>query len=66
MYLGIIFLFLCSPIVLGSLWGLIPGGIICSLFIIRTAKEDRMLKGELAGYLEYTLKVRQRLFPGNW
>jgi protein-S-isoprenylcysteine O-methyltransferase Ste14 len=66
MYLGIIILFLCSPIVLGSLWGLFPGGIICVLFIIRTVEEDRMLKGELTGYLEYTRKVRHRLLPGIW
>ena len=66
MYLGIIILFLCTPIALGSLWGLLPGGIISILFIIRTAKEDRMLKEELAGYEDYTQKVRHRLLPGLW
>jgi protein-S-isoprenylcysteine O-methyltransferase Ste14 len=66
MYLGIIILFFCSPIALGSWWGLIPGGIICLLFIIRTAKEDHMLMEELSGYKEYTRRVRYRLFPGVW
>ena len=66
MYLGIIILFLCSPIALGSWWGMVPGGIICILFVIRTAKEDRMLKEELSGYIEYTRLVRYRLFPMIW
>jgi protein-S-isoprenylcysteine O-methyltransferase Ste14 len=66
MYLGIIMLFLCTPIALGSLWGLIPGGIICLLFIFRTAREDQMLLKELSGYNEYALKIRYWLFPGVW
>ena len=66
MYLGIIILFLCSPIALGSLWGLLPGGIIGILFILRTTKEDRMLREELAGYQEYNQRVRYRLFPRIW
>jgi len=66
MYLGIIILFLGSSLALGSWWALIPSGIISILFIIRTAKEDRMLQEELAGYKEYTHRVRYRLFPGAW
>jgi protein-S-isoprenylcysteine O-methyltransferase Ste14 len=66
MYLGIIFLFLYSPLSLGSLWGLMPGGAICVLFIIRTVKEDRMLREELSGYREYTRQVRYRLIPKIW
>jgi len=34
--------------------------------IIRTYLEDRPLKEELAGYREYSAKVRYRLFPGIW
>jgi protein-S-isoprenylcysteine O-methyltransferase Ste14 len=66
MYLGIIVLFACTPLALGSLWGLVPGGIICILFVVRTAKEDRMLREELAGYKEYTQRVRYRLIPRIW
>jgi protein-S-isoprenylcysteine O-methyltransferase Ste14 len=66
MYFGIIILFLCSPIVLGSIWGLIPGVTICILFIIRTEKEDRMLREELSGYSEYAQRIRYRLLPGIW
>ena len=54
MYIGIIILFLCSPVALGSAWGLVPAEFIGILFIIRTAKEDRMLQEELAGYKDYS------------
>jgi protein-S-isoprenylcysteine O-methyltransferase Ste14 len=66
MYLGIILLFIGIPLALGSLWGLIPGGVIGLLFIIRTALEDRMLKSELSGYADYSLRVRYRLLPRIW
>jgi protein-S-isoprenylcysteine O-methyltransferase Ste14 len=36
------------------------------LFVLRTAKEDRMLRDELAGYAEYAQRVRYRLVPGVW
>ena len=66
MYLGIIVLFACTPLALGSLWGLVPGGIICILFVVSTAKEDRMLREELVGYKEYAQRVRYRLVPRIW
>ena len=66
MYLGIIVLFLCLPLVLGSWWAEIPGSLIAVLFIVRTALEDRMLKDELKGYMEYARRVHYRLFPGIW
>jgi protein-S-isoprenylcysteine O-methyltransferase Ste14 len=36
------------------------------LFVVRTAKEDAMLREELAGYQEYAERVRYRLVPGVW
>lgn len=66
MYLGIVLLFFCVGPALGSLLALIPGVLIDSLFIIRTAKEDKMLQEELAGYQDYTRQVRYRLLPGIW
>jgi protein-S-isoprenylcysteine O-methyltransferase Ste14 len=53
MYLGIIILFLSMGPALGSLLALIPGGLIAILFVIRTEKEDQMLRKELEGYIEY-------------
>ena len=58
--------FLVTPPLLGSLWGVIPAGLNCVAFIIRTALEDRTLQAELAGYREYARRVRYRLVPGIW
>lgn len=57
---------LMIPILLGSLWALIPCGLVVLLTIIRTALEDRTLRQELPGYAEYTQQVRYRLLPGVW
>jgi protein-S-isoprenylcysteine O-methyltransferase Ste14 len=66
MYLGIIVLMVSIPLLLGSLWALVPGLLIDALFVLRTALEDRTLKNELPGYVEYTGRVRYRLVPGIW
>jgi protein-S-isoprenylcysteine O-methyltransferase Ste14 len=66
MYLGVILLFVCIPVALGSWWALLPGIAIGALFVLRTAKEDRMLWEELPGYREYARHVQYRLVPGIW
>jgi protein-S-isoprenylcysteine O-methyltransferase Ste14 len=66
MYLGIIAGFLGIPLVLSSWWAMVPGFVIVGLFVYRTAREDFMLIDGLAGYAEYTEKVRYRLLPGIW
>ncbi len=66
MYVGIILLFVCMPVMLGSWWALLPGAVIGLLFVMRTAKEDRMLRDELPGYVEYAQRVRYRLVPRVW
>lgn len=65
-YVGTILQELSIPIMLGSWWALIPGGVSFLLFVIRTALEDRILRAELGGYEEYAQKVRYRLLPGIW
>jgi protein-S-isoprenylcysteine O-methyltransferase Ste14 len=49
---------------LDSAWTLVPVGLALVVAVIRTALEDRTLQEELRGYLEYTSRVRYRLFPG--
>ena len=66
MYLGVIVLMLGIPLVLGSYWALVPGGLIGVLFVIRTALEDKFLQSDLPGYKEYSKRVRYRLVPGIW
>jgi protein-S-isoprenylcysteine O-methyltransferase Ste14 len=66
MYVGILFMSLGMPLLLGSWWAVIPGFLNILLFIVRTALEDRTLQAELPGYVEYSQKVRYRLIPGIW
>ena len=54
------------PLVLGSLYTLVPIALYSALMILRTQLEDRTLKEELTGYAEYAEKVRYKLFPGVW
>ena len=57
---------LMIPILLGSLWALIPCGLVAVVTVIRTALEDKTLLEELDGYKEYAQRVRYRLLPGVW
>jgi protein-S-isoprenylcysteine O-methyltransferase Ste14 len=54
------------PLMLGSLWGLIPALLGMCALVIRTALEDRTLREELPGYQDYARRVRHRLLPGLW
>lgn len=65
-YVGGILMGITMPLVLGSLWMLIPGGIVLILLIIRTYLEDTTLQKELRGYSDYAKKVKYRLLPGIW
>jgi protein-S-isoprenylcysteine O-methyltransferase Ste14 len=65
-YVGTIAFELATPIMLGSWWALIPGGLAALLFIVRTALEDRTLQEELDGYKAYAQQTRYRLLPGVW
>jgi protein-S-isoprenylcysteine O-methyltransferase Ste14 len=55
-----------APLLLGSLWSLIPGIVAVILMIIRTAFEDRTLQNELPNYQDYARDVRYRIAPGIW
>ena len=57
---------LMIPFLLGSLWALIPCGLVAVVTVIRTALEDKTLLEELDGYKEYAQRVRYRLLPGVW
>ena len=65
-YLGAVFQSIAVPLMLGSLWSLIPGGVGAVLLLLRTALEDRTLLEELDGYEEYAQRVRYRMLPGLW
>jgi protein-S-isoprenylcysteine O-methyltransferase Ste14 len=65
-YVGNIITAIGIPLILGSLWGLIPSAAAIILTIVRTSFEDRMLYNELGGYREYTSRTRYRLIPYIW
>ena len=65
-YVGMILMYVGAPVMLGSLWALIPGGLNGVAFIVRTALEDGTLQAELPGYSDYAGRVRYRLLPGIW
>jgi protein-S-isoprenylcysteine O-methyltransferase Ste14 len=65
-YAGMIAMAVATPLVLESLWALIPGGLATLVVVVRTALEDRTLMEELDGYGEYARQVRYRLLPGVW
>jgi protein-S-isoprenylcysteine O-methyltransferase Ste14 len=54
------------PLALDSYWGLVAVVPAVAVFALRIADEEKMLRQELAGYDEYTRKVRYRLVPGVW
>jgi protein-S-isoprenylcysteine O-methyltransferase Ste14 len=65
-YAGGLMAYLCIPMMLGTLWALIPAVILILVMIYRTSMEDKMLQEELPGYSEYATRTRFRLIPGIW
>jgi protein-S-isoprenylcysteine O-methyltransferase Ste14 len=57
---------LVTPVMLGSLWALIPAVLLIALTMVRTALEDRTLREELPGYTDYAAQVPYRLIPYVW
>ena len=65
-YVGGILFGLAGPMLLGSMWAVIPQAVAAILIVWRTHMEDRTLQAELPGYAEYTREVKYRLLPGVW
>jgi protein-S-isoprenylcysteine O-methyltransferase Ste14 len=66
MYVGVIIMFLPTPIALGSYWGLIPFAILPVALALRILNEERVLSENLEGYKEYCQKTKYRLIPFLW
>jgi len=58
--------YLGTPLLLGSWYGLAIVPVMTALLAFRAVMEERMLKAELDGYLEYSARVRYRLLPMVW
>lgn len=66
MYLGILVMFLSTPIALGSYWAIIPFAVLPIALVLRILNEEKVLSEQLPGYKEYCQKVRFRMIPFIW
>jgi protein-S-isoprenylcysteine O-methyltransferase Ste14 len=66
MSLGGILLFIGTPLLLGSIYGVLIGVLLSFLLVARIIGEERMLVKELRGYADYRKKVKYRLIPHIW
>ena len=66
MYLATLLMFVPLPLILGSLWGLIPFALYPAVTVIRILNEEKVLTEGLIGYAEYKKKVKFRLIPFVW
>jgi protein-S-isoprenylcysteine O-methyltransferase Ste14 len=65
-YAGSMIQLIGFPLLLGSLWSIIPVSMSIILHIIRTYLEDKTLMKELKGYPEYSNKTRYKIMPCIW
>jgi protein-S-isoprenylcysteine O-methyltransferase Ste14 len=65
-YLGNLIQTLGFPLLFNSFWSVVPISFSVLILIIRTQLEDRTLKNELNGYLEYAYNIRYKLIPYIW
>jgi len=66
MYAGGLFLFLGTPLLLGSWYGLLFALIMIPAGAVRAVLEERTLRKELPGYEAYMAQVKYRLIPYVW
>jgi len=63
MYAGAVLLFISTPLLLGSVYGLALGLLLIVTIAARSVGEEAMLKQELEGYSDYMKKVKWRIIP---
>jgi protein-S-isoprenylcysteine O-methyltransferase Ste14 len=66
MYLGVLIMYIPTPVALGSWWGLIPMAGIPLALVLRILNEEKVLCRDLPGYTEYCKKTKYRLIPLIW
>ena len=66
MYAGSLPMVVGTPLALGSWWGLLPLMVFVPAIIWRLLDEERFLRRNLAGYVEYADRMRWRLLPNVW
>ena len=66
MYTSALGLFIGTPLLLGSYWGLVGSAILILGVAWRAVNEERVLRTSLQGYDDYMKRVRSRFVPGVW
>ena len=66
MYVGVLIMYIPTPLALGSYWGLIPFALLPLSLALRILNEEKVLSENLPGYKEYCQKTRYRLIPYIW
>ena len=66
MYVGVLVMFIPTPIALGSYLGLVPMATIPLAIVMRIINEEKVLCRDLPGYKEYCHKTKYRLLPFIW
>ncbi|MFH1520846.1 MAG: isoprenylcysteine carboxylmethyltransferase family protein, partial [Candidatus Micrarchaeota archaeon] len=66
MYVGVILMFLATPIALGSYFALPIFLLMIPLLVYRIFNEEKILLRDLAGYKKFCQKTRYRLIPFIW
>lgn len=66
MYLGMVAMYVFSPLALGSFWAMIPAVLIIPALMFRLLDEEKVLSRDLPGYSDFMKKVKYHLFPGIW
>jgi protein-S-isoprenylcysteine O-methyltransferase Ste14 len=66
MYVGVLIMFVFTPLALGSYWAVLPALMVALVLVARIVNEEKVLLARLPGYREYMERVRYRLIPGVW
>src|SRR6266700_1080646 len=66
MYAGGLFMFLGTPLLLGSWYGLLLALLFLPALLVRAVLEERTLREELPGYDAYMAQVKYRFIPHVW
>ena len=66
MYAGALLLVAATPLALGSYSGLLVALAALPVLMWRLLDEERILKRDLPGYVDYCRRLRYRLIPGVW
>jgi protein-S-isoprenylcysteine O-methyltransferase Ste14 len=66
MYMAILIFVAGDSILLGSWYGLLPGGIYIAIIARRAVLEERTLRDKLPGYASYMEQVKYCLIPYLW